>query len=335
MFLPRGAITGIGSLPHAEPTEAVQFVVEACPELPFWPQLPQRSESERMIEQVLRPCLHLVQRRTDRYGYRIRREVEKELLYCFEQCTPALEIEDAAGFYAFERAIQQGMFRDALALKGQIVGPITLALHLSVEDQTLLADPTAFATLCHYIARLALWQVHRLQVGGIPVMMFLDEPCLPLVPDALARVVIVMLKDVVAIVRASGCLVGLHCCAGQASFDAMHHAAPDILSFDAHQDLVPFLAHAGTQAFLRRGGCAAFGLVPGGLLFQESGPEVLFRRWLSRSEHAHNAYELARQSIITTTCGLGLLSPSPAQQAFHFIQQVGALVRQGIANRYG
>ena len=43
--------TGIGSLPHQDPEEAVRLVLEVFPEFPFWPQLPRRSLEERMTRQ--------------------------------------------------------------------------------------------------------------------------------------------------------------------------------------------------------------------------------------------------------------------------------------------
>jgi hypothetical protein len=66
-----GAITGIGSLPHTDPTAAVQLVAELCPEIPFWPQLPQRSRGELMVEQALTPFTDLLRPRTGRYGYQL------------------------------------------------------------------------------------------------------------------------------------------------------------------------------------------------------------------------------------------------------------------------
>ena len=35
-----GCVTGVGSLPFIDADEAVEFVAQYSPELPFWPQLP-------------------------------------------------------------------------------------------------------------------------------------------------------------------------------------------------------------------------------------------------------------------------------------------------------
>ena len=44
-FIPAGAVTGIGSLPLTSVTSAIRAVAEFSPEVPFWPQLPQLSET--------------------------------------------------------------------------------------------------------------------------------------------------------------------------------------------------------------------------------------------------------------------------------------------------
>ena len=52
-FEGRCRATGIGSLPFGGIDESVRAVLEFCPQLPHWPQLPKRSANERMNEQVL------------------------------------------------------------------------------------------------------------------------------------------------------------------------------------------------------------------------------------------------------------------------------------------
>ncbi|MCX7854905.1 MAG: hypothetical protein N2556_02835, partial [Anaerolineae bacterium] len=41
----------IGSTPHTDPAEAVRKVLEYFPDIPAWPQLPQRSSRENMLVQ--------------------------------------------------------------------------------------------------------------------------------------------------------------------------------------------------------------------------------------------------------------------------------------------
>ena len=41
----------IGSLPHTDPSKAVDLVLEKLTSIPFWPQLPNRGFSENMYAQ--------------------------------------------------------------------------------------------------------------------------------------------------------------------------------------------------------------------------------------------------------------------------------------------
>ena len=60
-FTPHLMTTGIGSVPHTNPEEAVSFVLEADLSIPFWPQLPARHFFEQMIPQYSEgmPCVAL------------------------------------------------------------------------------------------------------------------------------------------------------------------------------------------------------------------------------------------------------------------------------------
>ena len=50
-------VTGIGSLPHTDAGQAMEFVAKTTPRAPYWPQLPRRTPNEGMIRQfeVLMP----------------------------------------------------------------------------------------------------------------------------------------------------------------------------------------------------------------------------------------------------------------------------------------
>ncbi|MGE3539591.1 MAG: hypothetical protein AB7N91_19445 [Candidatus Tectimicrobiota bacterium] len=58
--VPPALVTGIGSLPCRDPQTAVPYVAQACPLLPFWPELPFYAPQSRMVEQVCRPLADLL-----------------------------------------------------------------------------------------------------------------------------------------------------------------------------------------------------------------------------------------------------------------------------------
>ena len=70
------------------------------------------------------------------------------------------------------------MFGSALAIKGQIEGPITLATYLFYRDRAFLSDASLFAAMVFHIAQIGCWQIDRLKAFGLPVLIFVDEPAL-------------------------------------------------------------------------------------------------------------------------------------------------------------
>jgi hypothetical protein len=331
-----GSVTGIGSLPLTDPQAAIRLVAQVCPDVPFWPQLPRRSSRERMIEQALGPRSAFFVPRKTGYGYRIKPGLLRVCLHELLDGIAALDEHAAAGFFAFEQAVEAGMFIRAQALKGQLVGPITLACNLFDGEHVFVLNQEYLAAVSRAIARLALWQVQRLQRWNVPVFCFLDEPCLALLTHDpfkhMAAQAVEALRNVVTTLQAAGVLVGIHCCAGQTSFQVMCQTAPDILSFDASQDLETFCADPYARTFINEGGLIAFGLVPTSSDLSRLDPTTLFTRWLLACTDMGDVSQLAAHTLITATCGLGLLSLAQAESTFHSAQHIAALVKKVALN---
>jgi hypothetical protein len=134
-FVPAGAVTGIGSLPLISATAALEAVAEFSPEIPFWPQLPQLSERESIIGQGLGIVAEHIEPRREGYGYQIKEGHIDSVLDILHRSTGDLTPESAAGFAAFEQALSLSAFDSAVAVKGQIEGPITLAAYLFHEGR--------------------------------------------------------------------------------------------------------------------------------------------------------------------------------------------------------
>lgn len=329
LFPPQGRVTGIGSLPGTDPRAAVRFVAEASPAVPFWPQLPQRCEREGVIEQGLAGIEDLLERRWSAYGYEVRSGRLGELEARLQTGDPRLDEDHAAGFFAFEKALAVGDFRRAVAVKGQVEGPITLAFYLLDRGRPLVHDVGFLDACARHVANLALWQIERLRPAGLPVLLFIDEPALSLAKavgvaeDQLASV----LRHLLTSLRAAGAVAGLHCCAGL-PFPLMLQANPDVLSFDAHAGLEQFCANRGARAFIRDGGQVAFGLVPTWSRLDGLTAESLFFRWLDAASAAGDLRQLARHSLVTATCGLGLLDHTAARAAFDIAHGLACLLER-------
>jgi hypothetical protein len=331
----RGSVTGIGSLPHVDPDVAVTFVAQHCPDVPFWPQLPRRAPEEYMLMQMLTPMLDLLRQQSPACIH-IRSGQLAALRSRLRQGEAIFTNETAAGFFAFERVCAAGSFANAQFLKGQVSGPLTLARCLWTEESasnqvmprtiahSLLDDPGAMDELTDYLCRLTTWQIERLQRFDKPVMIFVDEPVLT---RALSiPVPLVYLRRLLETIRSAGAVAGIHCCALGAA-EAVFSVAPDVISFDAHSELESFMTMPEMHAFLEEGGGLALGMIP--TLTDPTGlaPEDLFMRWSeSLTLSGLDVARAAKQSLITATCGLGLLSLQSAQASFVQARRLAFLV---------
>lgn len=218
-FTPAGAVTGIGSLPYTSVTSAIQAVAEFSPEVPFWPQLPQLSEQERVIGQGLGIVADLIEPRNQGYGYQVKEGRIDSVLEILHRSVGELTPANAAGFGEFETALSSGLFQHAVAVKGQIVGPITLSAYLLHQGRPFLSDPALFAAIAFHVSQTICWQIDRLRSAGLPVLMFVDEPALCLeVPIAGAVSEQKRLSALAATLqdaRFRGAYAGLHCCAAR------------------------------------------------------------------------------------------------------------------------
>jgi hypothetical protein len=327
-FLPFGAATGIGSLPMRSARSAVEFVAERSPVVPFWPQLPRRCPQERAILQGLGSLADLVEPRQSGYGYRARPGCLDELLWRLEAGPVEMDARCAAGLVEFEDALKAGAFRSARALKGQIEGPITLASYIFDGDRPFVIEDDYLQAVTAHIGRLAQAQIRMLRQFELPVLFFIDEPGLCLAQRATSRSSQARaLASCLRVVQNSGALSGLHCCADQ-PIERMCRANPDILSFDAHRGLERFFESPTARSFLRRGGSVAYGLVPTWNRLNELSADQLVARWLRGATQAGDIKGLARRAMITSTCGLGLVSESAAARSFELSQQIAALLER-------
>lgn len=238
-----------------------------------------------------------------------------------------LDENSAAGFYAFERACKSNIFGQAVALKGQITGPITLAHCLFVDGKPLATLPEILAEFTDYLCRLGLWQVRRLKRFGKPVLLFIDEPALTL--GTHSPLSLTSLQNVVAALRSAGAYVGIHCCASELP-DLICRVKPDIISFDAHQGLEAFLSNPDVQAFIGEGGWLALGMVPTWIDLGQFDVMQAFVRLVSAIEGKYDLSQLVSRSFITATCGLGLLPVESAPASFTKCHELALLLQKAL-----
>jgi hypothetical protein len=328
-FTPAGAVTGIGSLPLTSVAAAIDSVAQNSPEVPFWPQLPQRSESESAIVQGLGCLADLIEPRGEGYGYQVKAGQIDLVLERLRGSSGVLREASAAGFAAFEKALASGRFSSAAAIKGQIEGPITLSTFLFYADKPFLSDSALFAAVTFHVSQLISWQIERLEVAGLPVLLFVDEPglCLEGLPNIVsAEERLNALAATLEHVRVRGAYAGLHCCAAR-PFERMFRAKPDIFSFDADAGLDLFFADWHALDFVQQGGMVAYGLVPTRPGLNAADAASIFLRWLKAASAAGDPQKFAQGAMITATCGLGLLEEASIEESFRVAHSVSKLVK--------
>lgn len=318
---PAGAVTGIGSLPFTDPAEAVDFVAAATPEVPFWPQLPGRDPAEGMITQSLSLGWRGLRRRDGTVSLFVDEADLPDFKAALRAAHPDLGDHEAAGFGAFRRAARAGAFPTATVVKGQLTGPMTLAWFVICADEPVIARPSVVEALADRVVHQATWQVRALRTLGLPVLIFLDEPALAVLTQlGTGAWAAGVLREVCAAIRLAGAMVGIHCCTVPVDFRLLRDARPDVISFDAWRATVT----TDAQAWWNDGGLTAFGLAPTGP--EAPQPGDLVQRWLATASLGDDPVSVARHSLVTPTCGLGLTRPDHTERVFALAADTGRLL---------
>lgn len=350
--LPRGLALAIGSLPHRDPDAAVRLMLESCPEAPCWPQLPSLGFQETMIAQFAEgiPCI-----RVDRENGKVcveRPEDRWQELAHFYECylraeqtgdpsAFAISADYGRGLYAFAGKLYgSGSHVRFPFLKGQVTGPLTFGLSVR-DDKGLpaLYDENLGDVIPKALLMKGLWQIERLRSAAGQMIVFVDEPVLASFGSAamihLSRDrAIASLRPVVQSLQATGALVGSHCC-GNTDWSLLIEAGVDILNFDAYlyRDSVGLYAES-VNTFLSRGGYLAWGIVPSEKPHQGHTAKELFDLLLDGirflADRGISRDLLAERLLVTTSCGLGLLTESEAEYGMGLLGDLSGRIRRDL-----
>lgn len=259
--------TGIGSLPHILPLEAVKLVTQAF-DVPFWPQLPNISYKEQMIPQYSEGIPFVREDAQARKVY-VRRDNSDDLMRFYEsydeESRIAVSDDYARGLSPFVKEVSNRRFR---FLKGHVTGPLTFTLGLTDEEGRSVYFDEEMREICLMALKAKVrWQVDQLAPHAEEVIIFLDEPILSALGSTtyvsvMRDEAVRLLGDAVDAVKAMGAVAGVHCC-GRAEWPLLIEAGAEIVSFDAY-DFAETLSiyPEDINAFLCGGGVIAWGIVP-------------------------------------------------------------------------
>jgi hypothetical protein len=325
---PPGAATGIGSLPGADPAEAVRLVLGEAPDLPYLPELPGRGFGADVIG---RTGALLVDFPVEwqPHGWTVASHSGRDLARARDHLHRDLDAVTEHG---------QGV----PLLKVSVCGPMTLAAALELPNlHKVLTDPGAFRDLAESLAegvRLLLSDLGA-RLPGAAFVLQVDEPSLPLVltgqvPTPSGYGTVRSLPRSVAEPALAGVLEAaapghrvVHCCADQVPYGLLAAAGASAVSVDAglitdaHLDGLGELAEAGVSLWL--------GVVPGvdGPISADAARDRIRGLW---SKLGFDPALLAAAVVPTPSCGLAGASLPYARKAMSVLNEVGASLRDGL-----
>ncbi len=353
-FLPEGAATLIGSLPHQDRDLALELVFKFCPEIPSWPQLVKYRE-EQMIPQFCQnlPGLKeidgtlIIDSETPDFEAGFLSFFEDYLMVTeggssLAESRFALSEKSGRTFRAFVEKLKQERPDSLVAVKGQITGPFTMLT--SIVDQQkryVLYDDRISDMVVKSLSLQARWQAEVLSGFGVPVIIFLDEPALSgfgssaFISVSAERIHEIINEVAEQIHQANG-LVGTHVCANT-DWNLIFDSEVDVLNFDAYAYFDRFaLYRERFHSFIKDGKTVAWGIVPtmNPADIEKESVESLTRRWMNEIENMMNSGvdfpSVLEHSIITPSCGCGSLPENLAEKVLELNLQVSKKIREEV-----
>ncbi len=330
--------SAIGSFPHSDIEGICSLVMRTIPEVPCWPQLTANGYQEEMCVQYTEglPCF-----RIDYDNKTACMDVENdfagEMETFYEKYLAkdmdyfAISKKFASGFHAFIERLEQSDMAGIRALKGQIVGPITLAGITKDSNKIAAINNESFLdAIVKTLGMKAAWQLDQYKKFNLPRIIFVDEPYLSSIGSAFANIkheqAVNSLNEIFEVVHERGALVGIHCC-GNTDFSMLMETTVDIINFDAYGYMDELLLYSNdVKNFFERGGILAWGLVPTSDDIKNETVDSLLKRFDAGIEKMKgkgmDVDVIFKNSLITPSCGTGSLSVETADQVMETLKGV-------------
>lgn len=348
----------IGSLPLNNHRTALDWILEATPEIPLWPQLPV-NPIEGMLPQFAENIPCITEENPTSTAGKINFDTsspgfDKDMLAFYEDYLAVSEDPDslsdsrfitskkrAPGLYLLAEKL--GELSNVKAVKGQVTGPFTMLTGIKdTQGRAGYFDDTVKDMVIKSIAMKAAWQAQLLKSrSNKPVLLFIDEPALAgLGSSAFIGVtseeIKEMINEVASAIHRVGGLAGIHVCANT-DWGLLFDSKIDIISFDAYSFFDRFASlNLKVDTFFDRGGIMAWGGVPTSRDedIQTETTESLTRLWHKQvkaftGEHK-SAEKILNQTVITPSCGTGSLSPELAKKVLDLTHNVSAALRSDL-----
>lgn len=340
----------IGSLPHTDINQALSLIKRDFENIPFWPQLVKLDKNEDMIFQFLEnmPSFFCDNDKIflDTEYDSFFEDLEKFFLD-FEEIISDLD-SDKIDTYKITHAKAFQGYLDIIKTtkppfaKGQIVGPFTLASSLCTKNgEAAVYDETLREIILKTLILKALWQIKeikKLSPDTTPII-FIDEPSISqLGTSAYVGItkddVISMLKEITETLKNNGAIPALHCC-GKCDWTIPINSGVGIINPDAYsfaENLSLFTD--SLRNFLERTGKIAWGIVP--TLDKKALENITIQDLEEKFQTAIkyltkkgiNEKLIIENSLITPSCGAGILSVELAEKAMDLTNQLSKRLKE-------
>jgi hypothetical protein len=336
-FEPQFMATAIGSMPFDNADYAVDVSLKTISEAPIWPQLPKFGMNEQMEIQYSEGMPGaIIDREKQRMYFDTAADSSESFADFYERYMAVMEGGDDLDFMAISSDFSRGIYaleerlkaegKKRPVIKVQTTGPCSFALTIVDEKKRAIYYNEEFLDMI--VKALALkcrWQIRKFNSYAERIICFIDEPILSAFgsstyvsvkrDDVVARV-----NEVVEAVHADGGLAGVHCC-GNTEWSILIDAGVDIVNFDAFEFAPTICMYSdAVRAHLANGGVLAWGVVPTSKAIRDQTVDSLAVK-LNEGMKALAAkgidlQQIARQAMITPSCGTGSLDPADATKVF-------------------
>jgi len=337
----KGLATGIGSLPYQDVDSALDLIFKNLPNIPFWPQLPQRNLREGMVVQFSEnvPCLRFGDSGVYFYPQNKEEELEKFYEKAIDNDFDYFKIsrEYAPGVYRFYERLKGEALSKVELIKLQVTGPFTFAAAINDENgAALMHDKIFMQAVIKSLNMKALWQFNMFKEFGKKMAMFIDEPYLGCFGSAYTPLekkdVVGSLAEFTDGLKSESVMLGVHCC-GNTDWSIFTDSKDiDIISFDAFDYQDKFVLYADSiKSFLSRGGVICWGIVPTQEFTGQEDVALLIRRLRqgidSLVKKGIDEELLKERLIISPACGLGTFAPQKAEKIFSLLRETSDFIR--------
>lgn len=332
-----GSSFAIGSLPHRDVDEAIEFAWRATT-IPTIPSLPRRSPAESMVAQAL---VGIEGVSVGQYGGIA---VDVSRLDVDHFITTDFSSDAYVGFTAFIDSFAERDTTGVDIIKWQFVGPVTLGVALvRVGLEPRVAFPLALQAVRHHV--VAMRDKVALECGSVRQIIMLDEPSLD---EAFESGFDLSIEDVIDLVSGALAVVsgddmsGVHCCS-RTDWSVLLATGANIISVPVPNtgnevEMNAMIAAASRISdHMSHGGRIAWGAV------RTDGPigASAERAWKTLMEcmcalvrAGVDPITLREMSHITPACGLGTHTEGVAESVFDTVRSVSMRVgEQATASR--